>query len=749
MKQNIEDRDYEENNLLEYLPRHMWGGDVKKVIEENDLYRGNPNALTTLEYRSPIYRPEERTMPSYVMRFLLEKSQRTATDFGANLMRRLMQYQNSTSHLQEKESYLEPLSHSLRFPHRRDDMPPMAMPETGTVSVGAPGNDGKPVSSATPSSAGGVESGATETSPTYNHKTTDGEENVVKRFDEGVQTAFNQIELSWDYLMKNVEKFFTKDPAKRQSLDYKLYEIGQKYAAIPKTLGAATVGNIGTNIVAGALPVAIAGVVGGTSGAAVAGGAMAFTDIANTIASANLEMDGYESATGEKLSGATRSAYVISSVASGLIMDAIMVLPFMKKLTPSLRKEVNKQLQQAIFNNPVSQREFNVMTQQVLRNELPYWNKVLMGNALESGVGGGLSAGLQEASRSIYTREAPELSQIVTSTLTGVAVGATQGTLGTAAKRYNLSQERAGSDETFYVSNQFRKSSTGQEIAELRPTAIEQSDSGETYVKGHIVNPGGDIEAEQVFPIENVSVGSYRGAQESGATNVTWKDLYKIPDERIKMYNDKWNEARIKYDDEAGREEAYAAQSDIVQGIAQEMGIPVTVYAKLEDLPKELQNNPEVLNSYAVTVDDDEILLVLDQCQGLTADNIAAVLRHEAIGHYGLPKLYADNADYNKVIYDLGKKILKSKKPTMVFDDNNVARRQHIMEVVEEYISRNAEPRPYNVTHLQHNPYDLVYDMLVRSDKNLLNMTMNEKRKRARMAGKPMPRLLGNSPYFD
>lgn len=75
--------------------------------------------------------------------------------------------------------------------------------------------------------------------------------------------------------------------------------ISRQYADLPETEGAAAIADIGANIVGAALPAALALAVA-PEAVAVAGTGAVVSDVATTIADAQMKVDAYERQTGKK-----------------------------------------------------------------------------------------------------------------------------------------------------------------------------------------------------------------------------------------------------------------------------------------------------------------------------------------------------------------------------------------------------------------------------------------------------------------
>ena len=551
------------------------------------------------------------------------------------------------------------------------------------------------------------------------------EDDELTRLDEGVGAAIRQVGLSWEYLLKSVQKMFTRDEEKRKSLDAEIKQIGEEYDSIPEMKGMAQVGAIGVNVVGVALPTMIAGALMSPGAAAAVGGGLATLDMATSASKANMEMDSYERTSGKEVDKKERAAYVSASVATDAIMNVLMGSKVLKGMSPKMSDALSAQLKEAILKNPVAQQEFNTMTRQVMKNELQQLPREVAREALQSGVVGAVSSGVMEAEKSIYTGQSPELEAIVTSVLGGFASGMMQGAVSGATTPMRKHQQRMDRDDVYYVSNMNNESGKSLPISEIEPKSVYRAGPS-TYVEGAVSPSTGEASTEGWYNTRKVSGGSYREAHKQGATTDRI-DGWEMSGERMKGYEKKWMDATNGRTDE----EYYAMRNEVVQGIAADMGVPVTVYRSYQDLPERLKKVENMGENGAVTVDSAGIYVILDHCEGITASNLAAVLHHEAAGHYGLSKLYDSKKAYEADLEKIAGPVYKGKKD------------------YEEQLSLLAELRNKYRTDSDDEAWQRVYDLLRKSENNLRNTTMSELRKLPRKVelddllkdGKPMPSL--------
>ena len=526
----------------------------------------------------------------------------------------------------------------------------------------------------------------------------------ITRFDDGVGAAIKQTGLSWKYLFKNAQKMFTTDEEKQKEIQKEIDQIGEEYRAMPPMRGMAQIGAIGTNVVGVALPTVIAGALLSPPAAAAVGGALTTLDMAGTASQANMEIDSYERETGNKVSENDRAAYTAASVATDAIMNVLIGAKVLKNATPGMRETLSRELKESLLKNPVAQQEFNTMTRQVLNNEMKNLPNEMAESMVKSGVEAGVASGAMEGEKSIYTGEAPELERIVNSVIGGFASGMAQGAVGGALAPKQRHNERMAKDDVYYVSVMNDEKKESLPISEIEPKAVH-TEGKRTYVKG-VVSPstgGGSIKDD--FDARNISGGSYKEAHRQGATTDK-SDAWNIEESRMNDYEKVWNDATNGRSDE----EYYAMRNEVVQGLAADMGVPVTVYRSYKDLPKELKAEKNIGENGAVTVNHDGIYVVLDNCEDITASNLAAVIRHEAVGHFGMRKLYANDKAYEADIEKIGRAAYGDKKD------------------YEEELSLKAELRNDYQNHSDNANLERVYELLRKSEENLRNSTVTELR---------------------
>lgn len=555
-------------------------------------------------------------------------------------------------------------------------------------------------------------------------------------FTDGVNVALEGSGHAWKYIGKEAQKIFTKDPEKRERIENEQRKIVEENSRLPRPKGLGTAGAAIANITTTALPAIVATALGGApAGTAVGGGLMLF-DAAKSGAQANMEMDAYEKATGKKIDEERRFAYTTASVATDVIMNALMGSKVFGEIAPAAEKAVSNQLKKAIMDNPVAQAEFNTMTRNVMKQERDKWAKINSDYVKQSAIDGGLSSAALEAEKSIYTDEMPELKNIIGSAVGGAMAGAAQGAGAKALQPRILHHQRNRRDDIFYGSNTTHVTDEKRlPISEFRPTQMRKNEDGKVYVEGNVVTPEGASAA--TLPVENISTGSYRKAHKSGATEPLTDD-WNFTEEQMSSYKSQWENAQQMKKEHP--EEAYQEQSRIVQEMAAQMGIPVNVYAKLSDLPPDLEKDPEVIKSYAFTTNNNTIDVVLDQLDSAKAENLPAILRHEALGHFGLGKTYEKQADYERDLYQAGKTIVPEDMRRRIPTQHS-KNYEDWLRRIEERASRQAEPRNYLKDVDADHMYKAMYDMLRRSEDNLRSTTINELKKDNDRRGNPMPTM--------
>ena len=543
----------------------------------------------------------------------------------------------------------------------------------------------------------------------------------VSGWRDGVKSSLDKARLSWDYLGKKIQAQLTPDGEKKEALQQEAEKIASEHESLPSLKGAASISSVAADIVGSALPVAIAGAVASPGVALAVGGGAMLAGMGQTIANANMEMDNYEKQTGEKIPAKNRLAYVTTNVATDVIMDVVFNSSLLKGASKSVTDQVRKDLKGAIFNNSVAQKEFNAMTQQVLKNERENLRKQAVGNITEGAVQGAVGGLSQESSKSFYTQEAPELEKIVNSVVGGAMAGMAMGATSTALQPAFKHNDRMSRDEIDYGSSM--KDATKQQIPiqEVRPVEVipdEKKPLKKPQVEvEHGLEYGGATQ-RSIIESPNIVSGSYRQAVADGATS-TSKDAWDFSNEQLDELGKKWNNAVGLMEDD--KEEAYARQNEVIQGIAGQMGVPVRVYASPDDVPDQYKGNEVVNNSSAVTVGNDEIWFILDNCKDLKIDQVVSTIRHESVGHYGMPKNYPTTAEYNKVLTEIGQQEADG-IATMRLKPGTP------LENAEEYASRQAEKREYNKLPSSGEGRTLLDEVLSQSEQRLRNTTTGELR---------------------
>ena len=547
--------------------------------------------------------------------------------------------------------------------------------------------------------------------------------NEISRLDDGIENGAKRTGLSWKYMMKNLQKHMTKDESKRKEIENDMQRISEEYGALPDEKGMAQVGSIGMNVLGVGLPTVLSGALGSPITGAVVGGGLAALDMGKTAAQANMDIDNYEKSTGVKVSESDRNAYTLANVATDAIMNVLLGSKALGGFSPALKKKVSGDITKAIMKNPVAQHEFNTMTRQVLKNEARKLPGEIAKESAKSGVTAGVTSGAMEAEKSIYTHETPELNKIVSSAVGGALSGMASGAVGGAFTPKFTHQRRYNQDDIYYVSDMRKTNGKGLKISEINPEQV-RTDGNKEYVKGRVTPSTGGATIEGEYDARNIVKGSYKEADKEGATR-DGMDGWSMPTERMQEYNDKWDSVSGK----KGSDEYYQIRNEVVQGMAADLGVPITVYPSLKDVPSDLLKQGVVRKSGAVTVNGERIYVVLDQCDNLNASNMNSILRHEAAGHFGLPKLYRSDEEFEQELNKAGRKAYGE-----VGD-------------YEERIALQAERRDQYQGPVKEERKADVYDMLRRSEDYLRNSTTNELRNsdmgrkldKRFQDGKPMP----------
>ncbi len=555
----------------------------------------------------------------------------------------------------------------------------------------------------------------------------------VSDFMGGMDVASEQVELTWQNVFKNIEKMTTRDEEKRREIDAELDAISKKYDELPQTRGVATASAMASNVLGVGLPMIIAGVLGGPEVATVVGGGVVLSDILSTLSQADMEMDAFEQSSGKQLTKQQRASYSTALTATNLIMNTLLSRGLLKGATKSQQRELSKQLTKQIYENPVAQQEFNTMTRRVLDRE----RKDRAKEVVRSGIDGGLSSAAMEAEKSIYTGEAPELENILSAALGGTLAASAQSGVSMGINARNLHESRMNSDKIYYASNVDNKGKSAEPIREILPTEVKSSTDGKKVnVEAEVVHPGRNDGRKSEYDQENVVSGSYARAMDDPMVHEMYEDMQITP-ERSEMYEKQWAKTKNK-----DGEPDYRKQNEIVQQMAAEMGLPIQVYARIDDLPPDYAKIVRKNGYGGITTENGGTAIVLELCQNTSAHNIEAIIRHENLGHKGMRRLYSDQEAYQNELYKAGLELIPEdmRSPRV----NTPGFRAN----VEERASLKSEIRPYsihgtpNTDEKPYEKYDLLYRLLERSEEASRNSTTNELRKHNKgIGGNPMPQL--------
>ena len=507
--------------------------------------------------------------------------------------------------------------------------------------------------------------------------------------------------------------------------------ISRQYADLPETEGGAAIADIGANIVGAALPAALALAVA-PEAVAVAGTGAVVSDVATTIADAQMKVDAYERQTGKKVSDLQRGMYVTAATATNVLMDVLINSSVLGKALPSKVGNIADELMEKILSNPVAQAEFNAMTRHVLQKEARAYAKETAHSALT----GAATSGALTAEESIYTGEFPELQRIVNSTLGGFVMGGVAGGTLAGAQAFDTHRKRYDADNIYYASRTEGPYEGRFPMEEIRD--MEYREDG--TVEGLVYEPNSKSQRQQV-PADNIVTGSYREAVTGKSIGELMHDNYKIPKEKLNYYRERWEELRKSNTHEAAME-----QNEILQDVAASMGVPIKVYERYEDLPRRVKQNKKSRSAVGLTVEDRDIYMVLPMCNYLTFDGVLSTLRHELVGHRGLHRLYETRREYNEELDRVGEVLVQEENIEKQKIDPNWKYKPYdpiiMRDKVEESFSRTAEKRRYDKG--RHKGSEGVKDpLLIKSDRNMRNATVNEQRAGKQwFDGFPMPTIL-------
>lgn len=571
----------------------------------------------------------------------------------------------------------------------------------------------------------------------HKRNNTDEERPVVRDIKGGLDVATRQAEITWKNIGKNIQRELTRDEQKRAKLQQEIDSLGREYDNLPQTQGLATVASVATNIVGVALPTVIAGALAGPELAAGVGLGVMGMDYISTLSQANMEIDSYERNTGNKVSDKDRNSYVVALTATDMIMNVLLGGNMLKGVTKSTQREIAKRISQEIFDNPVAQQEFNTMTRRVLQNE----QRSRVAGVARAGIEGGVTSGVMEGEKSIYTHEAPELNNIVASTISGMLSGSSLSGVSAHFHKKKLHDERMNSDKIYYVSENDPQAHSRLPISEIVINNVSTDKKGNERVVGEVVSPDVIGGVSRKYDLDNVVGGSYAKAMEEPNISKKYDDL-QIPEERVQVYHEQWEFSKEMVNSgQMNSDDIYSLQNEIVQRMAADMGLPIQVYARIDDLPEKYRNEVREKNYAGFTTPEGGTAIILEQCKNMTAHNVEAVLRHENLGHKGLRRLYKDRSKYEKALDRAGYDLLSNE------DKNNYIPSQYYISNVEERGALKTENRPYspigtpNIDEKDYENYTKLYQLLKRSEEKSRNSTTNELRRGGDIGGYPMPTL--------
>ena len=495
-------------------------------------------------------------------------------------------------------------------------------------------------------------------------------------------------------------------------------EISRRYSELPTTEGAATVADIGANIIGAALPVTLAAAIAPKAAAAVGAGVVV-SDIATTIADAQMTVDAYERRTGEKVSDTRRNMYVTAATATNVLMDVLLNSSVLGKALPKNVGDLADKLMAEMMSSPVAQAEFNGMTRHVLQREARVYADQVTGTA----VSGAMTGGALEAEQSIYSGEFPEMERIMNSIVGGFVMGGVAGSAHAGVRAYDTHRKRYEDDNIYYASRTEGAYKERFPMSEIRNIKYK---GGDATIAGDVYSADGEITRRDI-PIDNIVTGSYREAVKGKSIAELMQDNYKIPKKKLNDYRNRWEKLRKSDSHKAAME-----QNEILQEVAASMGVPIKVYKRFEDLPESVKANKESRNAVGLTVGDRDIYLVLSMCNYLNFDGVLSTIRHELVGHRGLPRLYETEQEYYRELDRVGPTIVKEQNAERrmtdpAWQDLQYRPTPEARKAVEESFSRTAEKRRYDKRG--HTGSEGLKDpTLRRSDRNMRNATVNEQR---------------------
>ena len=550
--------------------------------------------------------------------------------------------------------------------------------------------------------------------------------NTVYDFEDGVAVAGDNLMLSWKYAWENFMKAITKDEQKKQQIQKKIDGIVEEYGNLPQTEGWAQLGKTATNVAGVGAPTLVAGLAGGGGAAAMVGAGLTSIDMATTAAQANIEIDEYEKQSGKEVSPSARAGYTAATVATDAIMNSLAQSKVLGNFTAPVQKEIAKTLKKSILENPIAQQEFNSMARQVMKNEAKSSIKDMAKMGMKSSIEGGVSAGALEAEKGIYKGEMPEMQRIVDEAVGGAVAGAAQGVaMGISSPRLKH-KDRMAKDDVYYISDMHGQTGSGLPISEIDPSKVHLTPDGKV-VEGKVRRSDGKGEEEGLYKGENIVGGSYREADKSGELTPIG-DAWDIDKKKMEQYEKEWAEAR------KGKNGIdYEKRNEVVQGIAADMGLPVTVYKSINEVPPLLRKEGQIGSSEAVTINNGSIVVVLDNCKYLSAEDMRTIMLHEGVGHVGVPRSHKSQEEFEQNAERAGKYLVGN----------------GTMEDYEESMAYESEDREYLKRNSGNKEYDYVNSLLRKGEHSVRNSTTNELRNppnkrfidRVLQGGEPMPML--------
>ncbi|MEG2164147.1 MAG: hypothetical protein RRY55_06685 [Bacteroidales bacterium] len=198
-------------------------------------------------------------------------------------------------------------------------------------------------------------------------------------------------------------------------------------AAMPEARGWARVGDIASSIVQGAVPVA-AGIVYPPLGIAL-GAASVSSMVGQSVAEANMELDGHEQQTGEKIPDWQRNIYASTVAGVDMLLGGLMQSHYLKGVSAPLFTNLRKGIIGRVVMNDAAQKEIGSLMGMSAKSIFPSIGKEVVGSALMQGASGSASSVTRDLISLVYKNpeQYPTLTEILGNAFESGAAGVVTG----------------------------------------------------------------------------------------------------------------------------------------------------------------------------------------------------------------------------------------------------------------------------------------------------------------------------------